>query len=45
MCLCSLVDGIERQIGPYRPAGVKKQSHYGEGSALRYCCGNRGICA
>jgi len=35
MCLCCLVysieeTGIERQIGPYRSAGVKKQWHYGK---------------
>jgi hypothetical protein len=40
MRLCRLVDGIEeasieRQIGPYRSAGVKKQWHYGEGGTLR----------
>ena len=34
MCLCCLIDGIEetgieRQISPYRSAGVKKQWHYG----------------
>ena len=26
--------GIERQIGPHRPAGVKDQWHYGESGAL-----------
>jgi len=40
MCFCRLVDGIEeagigRQIGPYRSAGVEKQWHHGEHSALR----------
>jgi hypothetical protein len=39
MCLCCLVDGIEetgieRQIGPYRSANVKKQWHYRKGDAL-----------
>ena len=48
MRLCCLIDGIEeagieRQIRPYRSAGVKKQWHYGEGGALRQCCGNLGI--
>jgi hypothetical protein len=48
MCLRCLVygieeTGIERQIRPYRSAGVKKQWHNGEGGALRERCGNLGI--
>jgi hypothetical protein len=48
MCLCCLVysieeTGIERQIGPDRSAGVKKQWHYGKGGPLRERYGNLGI--